>query len=66
VALDRASVDLVNQAPALENSHLTDLNYKAGDDKFTTLFPKTRWQTCLEHAEEIGLGTQNYQLITVK
>jgi len=66
VALDRASVDLVNQAPVMENSAMSELNCKPGDDKFTALFPKTRWQTCLEHAEEIGLGTQSYQLVTVK
>ncbi len=66
VALDRASVDLVNQAPVMENSALSGLNCKPGDDKFAALFPNTRWQACLEHAEEIGLGTQTYQLVTVK
>jgi uncharacterized Fe-S center protein len=65
VALDRAAVDLVNQATALPESVLTEAGWKAGDDKFTRVHPETHWQACLDHAEQIGLGSQRYQLIKV-
>jgi len=66
VALDRASVDLVNAAPGIMNSRLGDKNTseKSGD-KFVMVHPDVHWKDCLIHAEEIGLGTQEYQLIKV-
>ena len=45
---------------------MAEKEWKAGKDKFNTLYPNTRWQDCLNHAEAIGLGTQNYELITIK
>lgn len=65
VALDRASVDLINAAPPLAGSVMTENYYQAGDDKFGFLYPKTNWQVGLEHAEEIGIGTQEYELIRI-
>jgi uncharacterized Fe-S center protein len=62
VALDRACVDLVNQAPRLPGTDLND-QYIENEDKFEHLHPNSRWQDCLDHAEEIGLGTQKYQLV---
>ena len=29
------------------------------------MHPETNWQAGLEHAEKLGLGTQQYELITV-
>lgn len=66
VALDRACVDLVNKAPAIQGSLLGDKNYHEGDDKFTHIHPNTNWKRALEHGEAIGLGTQEYELIVVK
>jgi uncharacterized Fe-S center protein len=66
VALDRACVDLVNRAIIIPGSLMAEKEWRSGDDKFNTLSPNTRWQDCLKHAEEIGLGTQNYELITIK
>jgi uncharacterized protein len=67
VALDRASVDLVNQAPAIQDSKLFDKHpYQASKDKFVHVHPDVHWKECLRHAEEIELGTQNYQLLKVK
>jgi uncharacterized Fe-S center protein len=65
VALDRAAVDLVNQAPPHLDSALSEAGWKEGEDKFTALHPKTRWQACLDHAEQIGLGRQRYHLVKV-
>jgi len=67
VALDRASVDLVNKAPAIADSRLFDNKpYTSGQDKFTHVHPDIHWKDCLKHAESINLGTQKYKLISVK
>jgi uncharacterized protein len=52
VAVDQASVDLVNEA--------------TGNDYFRTLHPDIDYTAQLSHAERIGLGSRQYQLITVK
>ena len=69
VALDRACIDAVNSAPAIESSVMGSL--KAGGknsfarDHFTEIHPETRWQDQIEHAEKIGLGQGSYELVTV-
>ncbi|MDR1379926.1 MAG: DUF362 domain-containing protein [Tannerella sp.] len=65
VALDRASADLVMKAPALPGSRLTEAHH--GEtcehaDKFRMIHPDTNWQSGLEYAESIGIGTQKYEL----
>ena len=63
VALDVACADAVNRQPVNPMSLLRD---KAGvTDRFTGTHPTTNWRTATEHGEEIGLGTQNYELITL-
>jgi hypothetical protein len=64
VAIDKASIDLVNTAPVNINSAL-DENLKNGEDKFRALHPQTDWKICLDYAEKIGLGSQVYELIKV-
>jgi hypothetical protein len=66
VALDRACVDLVNQAGMVHGSALEEAKWVEGKDKFNLIYPDTRWQDCLKHAEAIQLGSQIYQLITIK
>jgi uncharacterized protein len=68
VALDQASADMVTAAPALPGSCLSDKHIHGdmkGSDKFKLTHPDTSWQSGLEHAEKIGLGTRNYELIEV-
>ncbi len=64
VALDQACADLVNKATPVQASVLSDVHYEHGD-KFHQMHPETSWETQLEHAEEIGLGTRSYKLIVV-
>lgn len=64
VALDQACADLVNAAPVVENSLLGE-SENLHHDHFTNLFPDTEWQTCLSHAEKIGLGERSYDLIII-
>lgn len=65
VALDRASVDLVNKAPALNESVLGDKQYHEGHDKFTHIHSSTNWESGLVHAEELGMGSQDYELVVI-
>ncbi|MCL2097204.1 MAG: DUF362 domain-containing protein [Bacteroidales bacterium] len=67
VALDMACADLVKAAPAAAGSVINkdgkdDLT---GKDKFMHLHPNTDWRVGLEHAEKIGLGATQYELIIV-
>jgi len=59
VALDQASVDLVNQEPTLPGAKV---EAGPGVDKFRALYPNVDWSVQLAHAEEIGLGTRAYEL----
>lgn len=65
VAVDRASVDLVNSHPGMPNTALKNA-HKPGEDKFRDIWPKIDWKIQINYAEKIGLGTQKYNLIEVK
>jgi len=64
VAIDQASVDLVNQEPAIPHTCLK-INTGPGEDKFKGVYPHIEWQHQLEYAEQMGLGTRQYELIRV-
>lgn len=71
VALDQACVDLVNATKPFENSVLganmaKDPEGCKGHDHFHNTSPNSHWEMCLEHAEKIGLGTRQYELIKMK
>jgi len=70
LALDQACVDACLKAAPLPGSQLSDNMAKANfidhHDHFTNSTPESEWHTCLEHAEKIGLGTRDYELIVVK
>ena len=61
VAIDQASVDLINKEPALPDTCLEN-NREAGGDKFRGIYPNVDWSIQLDYAESIGLGTRNYDL----
>ncbi len=65
VALDQACADMVKSAPALPGSHIRHdhSDELKGEDKFKLMHPDTNWQSGLEHAEKIGLGMREYELI---
>ena len=69
LALDRACVDMaLNQKP-FDNTQLTDTLNQNGSkdhgDHFTNSNPASEWKSCLTHAEKIGLGNPNYELIKI-
>ena len=70
VALDTAAADMAQKAKAMPNSQLWDnLNspgWKPYDDVFFDSNPNIRWKETLEQAEKTGLGTRNYELVTMR
>lgn len=76
VALDQACIDAVQAAAALPDTEYTHMHKKleeAGEldeahasDKFHITHPDTDWKSCIDHAEMIGIGTHEYELIRVK
>jgi uncharacterized Fe-S center protein len=67
VALDKASADLVTNAAANLNTVLNVKKYGElqNTDKFKLIHPNTDWKDGLRHAEKIGLGSMDYELVTV-
>lgn len=64
VALDMACVDAVNTQPILRGS-AADIGDCHDQDHFHCIHPDTDWMSCLEHAEKLGLGTREYELIKI-
>ena len=70
LALDQACVDACLKAQPLPDSVLGDHMREEGfcdhHDHFVNTTPESEYQTCLAHAEKIGLGSREYDLIEVK
>ena len=71
VALDMACADLCLAQPIIPNSipgekaaHGEDCEHS--HDPFTYTHPDTNWRSGIEHAVKLGLGSKEYELITVK
>ena len=64
VALDIASVDAVNKAPVVRGSMFDEIR-RFEDDHFTSIHPETNWRVSLDHAEKLGIGAKNYEIIEV-
>lgn len=70
VVLDKACADLVIHAPALQTvNRLTESRpheHLEDTDKFRLMHPDTDWLAGLTHAEKIGIGNMQYELIEVR
>ena len=77
VALDMACADACNAAPAYANSVLGENLLKNGahvhdgvidthEDRFDATSPSTNWRVTLDHAEKLGVGTEQYELVKVR
>mgnify|MGYP006278260127 CR=1 FL=1 len=65
VAIEQASLDLVNQKPGKNESALKN-NFESGKNKFKGVHPDTDGGIRqIEYAEEIELGSRKYELIEV-
>ena len=65
IALDQACADAVNAQPNVPGSILDERD-QCHHDHFTDTHPDTNWVSCLDHGVKLGLGTREYELITVK
>lgn len=69
VALDQACVDAcLRQEPTADSQlmdRMTGKNFHDYHDHFKNSTPESEWKACLEHAEQIGLGSRSYKLIIV-
>ena len=67
LALDQACVDACLKQNPLPGSQLWDNLRKPGfadwGDPFTNSTPNSEWRSCLDHAEKIGLGNREYEII---
>ena len=70
LALDQACADACLAASPMPNSQLSDHMAEKGfidhHDHFKNSTPESEWRSCLEHAEKIGLGSREYELVVVK
>ena len=70
VALDQACADACMRQQPIPGSVLDENMRRPGfcdhHDHFTNTTPVTDWRVCLAHAEKLGVGTRDYELITVK
>ena len=64
VALDMACADAVNAQPIIHGT-AADSGDHHDHDHFHRMHPETDWMSCLEHAEKLGLGTREYELIKI-
>jgi len=62
VAIDKASMDLLNDQPPLASSCIKD-SPLAHTDKVKAVYPQIEWMHQLNYAEELGLGSKAYELI---
>ncbi len=70
LALDQACADACLKATPLPNSQLAEAmsreDFCDHHDQFENTTPNSEYKTCLEHAEKIGLGTKEYEIVVVK
>ena len=64
VACDKAAADAVNAATPNRDSALAESKVR-GRDHFGSLSAETDWTRQLAHAEKIGIGTMDYELVRV-
>lgn len=62
VAVDQASMDLLNAQPPLQSSCIKDSPH-AEHDKVRAVYPHIDWEHQLAYAEELGLGSRTYDLV---
>ena len=66
VALDLACAEAVNRQPVLPGSRLAETADPEDHDHLHAMHPNTCWRAAVEHGKKIGLGTDDYTVITVK
>jgi len=68
VALDCACSDIVNGTPVISEGNTIGDRYshdtcEHDHDHWALVHPDTDWKVCVEHAEKIGIGSRQYELV---
>ena len=70
LALDQACVDACLKQTPLPGTQLTEKmdgpDFCDHHDHFDNVNPNTEYKSCLAHAEKIGLGSRQYEIVRVK
>ncbi len=64
VALDTACAEACNKMTPLPGTFLDEREGRTGD-LFHDAHPTTNWRSGVEHAQKLGMGTMEYELITI-
>ncbi|NVN99410.1 MAG: DUF362 domain-containing protein [Geobacteraceae bacterium] len=64
VAIDQACADLVNSAKGNVGTALAN-GHEPGGDKFRGVYPQIDWEVQLEHAQKMGIGSREYELVKI-
>lgn len=64
VAVEQASLDLVNAQPSLPDSEIAEA-VGPGVDKFRAVRPDIDGSVQMEYAEELGMGSRKYELVNL-
>lgn len=62
IAIDKASLDLVNEQKPIKNSYLDESKHEH-EDHFKRMWKNTRGDIQIGYGEKIGLGSTDYELI---
>jgi len=65
VAIDQASMDLINQAPGYLYDGISFKPIAPGTDKSKLLRPDINWEVLLEEAEHWKIGSRKYKLVPI-
>jgi uncharacterized Fe-S center protein len=69
VALDQACADACLKQQPIPGSLLAEQmaaeDFCDHHDHFVNTTPEAEWESCLAHAEKIGLGSRSYELVTI-
>lgn len=65
VAVDQACLDMASAAPLIPTATRLPSGYQPGECKFTALHSHVPKHMGLDYAEQIGLGSRKYQLVTI-
>ena len=69
LALDQACANACLAADPMPGSqladHMADPHFHDHHDHFKNSTPESEWKSCLAHAEKIGLGSREYELIVM-
>lgn len=64
VAIDQASVDLLNAQPTLTSCCIKNSPGQPAD-KIRAVYSYIPWEHQLDYAQEVGLGSKSYELVTI-